>query len=298
MKRTLLALLLAGPIGLARAENSPPKVAIVIDKLDGAGRPLIDRLSQRLGSEALVSVRELSAIDVADPIKKGRLVAFLDDRDLVVPVGDEATRFVSKEVEDARVFFVGAGIVQGDWLSSKLTAGIFSYNVDQLLDAVQDMPRRTLGFAYTPGYEPVARWIRRGASRRGIELREMRITSLKELAPDIRKLLDSAQIVWVVGDPMLVRGAGFEFLMQQTLSRRLPVIATGARDIKRGAFMSFEPTMAPLAVLASRDISSLLAGKGAPKIEPAPEGVVLVNRTLSGKWGIPAPASVSYRLVP
>lgn len=293
----VLAVLQSIPVA---AQPQGREVAIVVGQADAAKRPIIDKISASLQGQGTVAVYVLDPINIADPIEKGKLVASLQARSLVVAVGDEATGFVFRELEDTRVYFVGAGLVSGEWLKSKFSAGIFSYNIDAFLGAVKDLWPGAIGLVYTPGYEPVAAWIRQGASARGIVLREKKIDSIKEFTPAIRELLDGSRTIWVLGDPLLVRGAGFEFLSERALSRKIPVIAPGLWEIQHGAFLGFDPAADALASRASEAIGSVLSGTsgGAPRFEPAPgDGTLLINETLADRWKVAPPSGQRWRLV-
>lgn len=298
MRIHALALLLPclAPASYA-AEPAPRKVTIVVDRAEAA---MLRKLTAVAHGRAVLSVHQLEAGESLDPIEKGRLVSLLESRDLIVAVGDGATAFVIRELEDTPVYFVGAGLVRGEDLSSPRVSGLFSYNVESLLDAVQGLWPGTLGLAYTPGYEPVAAWIRKGAAERGLSLSERRIASLKELAPAVRGLLERSRAIWVVGDPMLVRGAGFEFLRERTLSRGVPIIANGPSEVRQGAMLAFEAAPGALAAQAAEMFDSLLGGGlgTAERFQPAPrEGTLALNEALAAKWKILPPEGRQWRLL-
>jgi len=129
--------------GASAAEPGPRKVTVVVERRDAA---MLDKLAAAAQGRAVLSVHEL-APSALDPIEKGKLVALLQSRDLIVAVGDGATEFVMRELEDTPVYFVGAGLVRGEDLSSPQVSGLFSYSVESLLDAVQAMLPGTLGLA-------------------------------------------------------------------------------------------------------------------------------------------------------
>ncbi|MBI2384454.1 MAG: hypothetical protein HYV14_00415 [Elusimicrobia bacterium] len=279
------------------AAPAPRAVTVVVGRADA---PLLRKLTAAARGRAALSVHSLKPNESADPIEKGRLLASLASMDLIVAVGDEATAFVTRELEDAPVYFVGAGLVPGERLSSPSVSGLFSYSVESLLDAVEAMLPGTLGLAYTPGYEPVAAWIRKGAAERGLPLSERRIASLKELAPAVRDLLETSRAIWVVGDPMLVRGAGFEFLRERSLSRGVPMIANGPWEVRQGALLAFEPEAVGLSSRAAEMLGSILDGELAPeeRLQSAPrEGALLLNGALVDKWNISPPAGRPWRLL-
>lgn len=297
MKIRALAFLLCLASASLAAEPAARKVTVVVDRAETA---MLRKLTAVAHGRAALSVHELESRESLDPIEKGKLVALLESRDLIVAVGDGATAFVTRELEDTPVYFVGAGLVRGEDLSSPLISGLFSYNIESLLDAVQGLWPGTLGLAYTPGYEPIAAWIRKGAAERGLPLSERRVARLAELAPAVRDLLASSRAIWVVGDPMLVRGAGFEFLRERTLSRGVPIIANGPWEVRQGALLAFEPEAGGMSSRAAAMLDSILDGRLAAeeRLQPAPrEGALLLNAALADKWKILPPAGRPWRLL-
>jgi ABC-type uncharacterized transport system substrate-binding protein len=260
----------------------------VIDTGDRAERGLFDALAAAYRSRASVSLRVLDEAAIANPIAKGKLLADLENNDLVVAVGDGATEFAVRELEDVPVYFVDATIVAGSRLASSSVAGLFSYSIDGLLDAVKALRLGAVGVAYTPGYEPVAEWIRIGAASRGLEIVEKKISAPKDIAPAVRGLLERTRAIWVVGDPLLMRGAGFEFIRERTLSLNVPVIGGGEVDVRRGSLLGYRAVLADQAAAAEKAIDRLLRrGLAEPRLNPAPPGgTLLLNATLAGKWKI------------
>jgi len=129
---------------------------------------------------------------------------------------------------------------------------------------------------------------------------ERRIGSLKELAPAVRGLLESSRSIWVVGDPALIRGAGFEFIRERTLSRGVPIVANGAWEVRQGAMLAFEPEASGLGTRAAEMLAALLDGKlgKADRLQPAPrEGALLLNGALADKWKLAPPAGRPWRLL-
>jgi len=285
---------------VARAQPKLEKVAVVVDGADEQASPISEKVAKSIHARAEISVYDLSRINLPNPIEKGKFLASLEAKDLIVAVGDGATEFVTHEMEDVPIYFADVGLIKGDQLSAPSTTGIFSYNVGSLLDAVKKLGEEKIGVAYTPGYAPVAGWIRKGASERGLLLSEKKISDLKDLAPAIRDLMEHSQAIWVVGDPLLVRGAGFQFLTERALSNKVPIIAAGLWEVQHGAFMAFEPAADPLASEAAKAVDSILNGQAgqAPRLQPAPaSGVLLVNGTLAEKWKLQLPEGTTWRTV-
>lgn len=277
------------------------RIMVVVEAQDGMKEAVLARLRESFQASPLFAVREFTISEMSDPIRKGRLLAALQNNDLLVAVGDPATELVLGELEDVPVYFVGGSLVEGDKLASSMVAGMLSYNVDGLLDAARSLWSGKLGLAYTPGYGTIAASIRSGAKTRGFSVVEKKISARQEIPPAMRELMDQAQVVWIVGDPLLARGAGFQFLAERSLSRQMPIVASGAWEVRRGAFLSMEPPLDAMASEAVEAIRSFSEGRNqseAARIRMAPAGgKILYNGPLAEKWKIRLPAATQWRML-
>lgn len=298
MRLARAAATLLAAAALAAAAPAPRRVAVVLDSSDADQRAVYERLARDLASEAEVARYELGESDYSDPIAKGRVLADLQSRDLVVPVGDEAARFVTGELEDARVYFVGVRQLPGEALRSPEVRGMFSYNADALLDAAKALRFSRLGLAYTPGYGPVADWFRRGAAERGLALVERRVDGPRGVASAARELLARSRAIVVAGDPLLVRGAGFEYLREGALARAVPLILQGPWGVRHGGLLVYEPPVNGLADEAAAAVGDVLAGRDGARFRPAPPGgTIVMNGALAGRWGLSPPPGERWKIV-
>lgn len=267
---------------------------------------------ERLGAEAAralvavplagsrVAVTAFERRDLFDPIRRGELLARLSRSDLVVTVGDSATQLVLGELENVPTFFVGASVISGERLAEAGTGGVLAYGLDGLVDAAAALWPRRLGVVFTPGYRALAEQIRLKARGRGLGVETRRISASREIPEALNSLMDAAQAVWLLGDPLLCSGAGFEHAVEQSLARRVPLIAPSPRHVQDGAFLSIEPPVAELLATAAAAIERLAAGPTlalVDQVSPAPAGGrIVVNDALSARWGMRPPADSRWRL--
>lgn len=282
-------------------ERGRGEIAVVVDKAEAAQRPELGGIADALRARRGAALVALTPAGMDDPIARGRMLADLERRDLVVAVGDDAAEFATREVAETPVYFVAVAVLQGDRLAAPSVGGIFSYNVNALLDAARRLDLGRLGLAYTPGYEPVAEWVRRGAAARGLPLSEARIAGSADIVPAVRALLKGTRAIWVVGDPLLVRGAGFDYLRRNALSRGVAIIAPDGLSVRRGALLAFEAPPGPLAREALDAVDEILSASPARRhgrLAPAPpQGTVLVNAALAERWRLAVPRGPSWRLL-
>lgn len=300
MRLSLLAALLLWAPALRAAAGPARTMAVIVDSDDAAERDLYQSLVRAYRSRERVLSYELKDLQRSDPIAKGKLLSSLQTCDLVVTVGNGATEFAVRELEDVPVYFVDATVVPGRSLEAPSVSGRFGYSVEDLLDGVRSLRLGEIGIAFTPGYEPVAEWVRAGAAARGLKAVERRIGSPKELAPAVRSLLDRARVIWLVGDPLLVRGAGFEFIEENALSGAVPVVGSGRWTVSHGALLGSSPNPADQEAAAVRTIDSLLRERspGGARLTPAPRGgVILINDALAARWKLSVPDGPHWRRI-
>lgn len=284
--KTILTLALAAACVCARAAE--PSVVVVAPEGDALAARLLPELAR--GGYRLVGFRDG---ELRDPIRRGEVLAHASRAGLVVTVGDAATALVLGELDEARVYFVGASIVPGSRLASPEVAGILAYNVETLLDAVQAAGIKRVAYARTPGYESVAAAARGAAVPRGLTLDEKAAASAREVPAAVGALLENTQALWLAGDPRIERGAGFQFALERSAARRVPLVVSGRWGVERGALLACLPPEQALAAQAAAAIRRLASGAALAEGErirhAPPGGIILYNAALADKWGIRVP---------
>jgi len=298
--RLVLALLIASAAPPFAAGAAGPARVVIVTEARSASPAVVAAIRDAAGAKAEVTVLGLPEDDPIDPIAKGRLLAGLQRADLVVPIADRATDFVLREREAVPVYFIGAAsLVEGRALAAPDVSGVLPYNIEDSLALIQTLGLSPLGLAYTPGYSSVAAAIDKAAGARGIATVRRSIVTRGAVGPAVRDLTASARVVWVLGDPLLTRGAGFDFLIEQSLAARVPVVAPARWEVARGALVGSEIPSAALAEAAGAGVRTLLVGAPAPgdaRLTPAPSGgTFLVNRTLIQRWSITMPPGTPWK---
>lgn len=220
-----------------------------------------------------VSVLTFDLARLADPIEKGRFVALLQSSDRVIAAADGAAcGWLGLEVEGVPVDCVTP------------------YDAGQVLDFARSAGWGRIAAVHITGYEKVFRRLRGLARARGIELVAFPVEKTRDLPGILPGALASAHAVWILGDPRLTEGAAFEFIVGQTLARRIPVIAPSAELVARGAFLGAESDRAGLLLYAA-GLARAAAGGTAPEDSAAevPGGRLVVNQVLARRWGVRVP---------
>ena len=291
MTNFLAVLGVAACLARPAAAASAPMVAILVDRSDADGRALGRLLADRLKDQVDLQWLDYSAESRGNPIEKGRLLASMAATRLVVSVGDEPTAFALDELEDTPIFFVGASQAPGAEISDVKVSGLFSYSAQGVLAAVPQVWKRGLGILYSPGYEPVVRRIRDLAKSSGVNLMERFVAGPTDIPQAARDLLGRAQAVWILGDPMFSRGAGFTYLVENSLAQGIPW------EVKRGAVFCSQAAQDALAEEASGRIVSLLeTGKTDQRIEAAPRGTIFYHPGLTKRFGL-SPTAPAWQAI-
>lgn len=258
------------------------EVDILID-----ARPGLTLLSLGLAEGDGVRLRRFEARELTDPIASGRLQARLQVSDGVIVVGFDASAWASRELEGVRLHFAGGmSRVSGAALKARGWSGELSSGV-RMLEFARAEGWKRVGVLYAPGFEGVLPALRQAAAAKGVAL-ETRVVAGRQAIPEAAQALaDTCSALWVLGDPILTTGAGFDYLVGLSLSRRLPLLAPEPSMVDSGAYAAWDPDWAAAAAAAAK------MTKGADGAVVWPEaGVTLgggggrmrVNEVLKRRW--------------
>lgn len=217
-----------------------------------------------------VSVLAFDRVKMTDPIAKGRFLAALQAGSQVV----SATR--------GRACGWLAGELEGVPLRCLLP-----YNAAQVLDLARQARWRRIPTLYVPGYEPVFGRVRGEAGARGIELLPLLVRRPADLPSRLPALLEGADALWLLDGP-LTEGASLDYLVEQSLSRRLPLITSRPELLARGAFLAAESGDAALLRHAVSVATAASRGEDFSGRDPPP-GRMHVNEVLARRWGLRVP---------
>lgn len=219
-----------------------------------------------------VRVRAFDRILLSDPLEKERFLAALRASDRVIAAA--GCGWLAREVERVPVDCVTP------------------YNAGQVLDFARAAGWRRLAAVHMRGYEKVFDRLRARARARGIELVAVRVERSRDLTAALPQAMETAQAVWVLGDPLLTEGPAFDYLVETALARRVPLIAPGAELVDRGVFLGADCDPADL-LRRSLAVANAAAKEEAPN-DSAMEvsaGRLVVNRVLARRWGVRVPGS-------
>lgn len=237
-------------------------------------------------AEARVQVRRFEPGHLGDPIASGRLSARLRSADGVVVVGAAAAAWALRELEGVPVHLVGgAAAAPVALLEARGWSGELPYAPGPVLDFARQEGFKRLGVLHAAGYEGLLGELRQAAAARGVALRERRVGGARDLSEGLRELAAGVDALWVLGDPVLVQGAGFAYLVEFSLARRLPLIAPGAEAVAGGAYAGWEPDWKALGERGAALAGASWTGRRPTLAFGEPRGRVVVNEVLRRRWG-------------
>lgn len=286
-------------LSLAPAGARAAQLSVVVDESKYSYQKVIDALQRELGAGNRIRIHDLRTVNLSNPVAKGRFLSQVAAADLIIPIGDPASRLVAEELEDLKTFFIAAGGLSGEYLGRPQVGGILSYSPEETVRVAKALlpELNDIGVLYTPGYEAVMLRMESAAEKTGLTMTAYRIASRREVGPAARTAAARADLLWVVGDPLLTQDLIFSYLLQESLRSRKPLAAPLPALVGRGSLFCTVPDGEELARLASAALAGLLTAdlrySGSGRVQPAPdEGAVLVNHGLAEKWGIRVPASL------
>lgn len=226
------------------------------------------RAAAALAGEEVVVVA-FDRAKLADPITKGRFLASLQAGSQVI----SATR--------GRACGWLAGELEGVPLRCLLP-----FNPGQVLDFAREARWRRIPALYSPGYEGHYGRLRGQGRGRGIELVSVLVRRPADLPARLPGALEGADALWLL-DSALAEGAALEYIIEVSLSRRVPLLTSQPGLLARGAFLDAE--LDDQALLRHAANVATAASRGGEAAEDPPPGRLLINRVLERRWGLKVP---------
>ncbi|MBI2361794.1 MAG: hypothetical protein HYV15_00200 [Elusimicrobia bacterium] len=251
------------------------------------GRPGLSAQGLGLGGADGVRLRTFDPSELADPIVSGRLSARLQDSDGVVAVGYEAGAWAARELEGGRVHFSGgASRLSGAALKARGWSGELSSSPQPFLELARREGWERVGVLLTAGFEGALPELKAAAAARGVALEVRVVLARRGLPEAAQALAERCAALWVLGDPLLTAGPGFDYLVELSLSRRLPLLVPEPGMVDGGAFAAWEADEAEAGARAAE-----LAKRSAGGEWPPPGvrfggggGRLRVNEVLRRRW--------------
>lgn len=278
----LSPLILAAGLGLAVPEDGAAEVALLVEAgLPGAGR---------VGAAQGVRVYQFESAERGNPITEGRLLAALQGIERVIVVGPEAASWAARRLENPVIHFAGgAARLQSVDFQARNWTGSVGYGPGQVLDYARSAGWRRVGVACTPAFAGLLPSLRAVARARGLTVTDKVIGGPPQVPGAVEELMGSSDAFWLLGGPLTAFGGGFDYIVEASLSRQVPVIAPEPGMVGRGAYLAIAPNWKAVLSEAVTVATASAAGEAAwPKSRMSfteADGSLVLNEVLKKKWG-------------
>lgn len=193
--------------------------------------------------------------------------------DVVVAVGLRAALFARNQLPRTPVVYCAVQNPERHHLDGAWITGVTSevppeVELRSLKSAAPDVRRVAIFFGRESGASRV-RSMRRAATSAGLELIEVPLEDLSELADRAREVVYRADALWLPADPMVAAPEPFRFLLKLSLEQRKPLFAFSDALVRAGALAAVVPDYARAGALAAGAVRRIQAGERAGDIPPS-----------------------------
>ncbi|MDP2313183.1 MAG: ABC transporter substrate binding protein [Pseudomonadota bacterium] len=128
------------------------------------------------------------------------------------------------------------------------------------------------------------------ARRLGFETTVQRVTNARDVRAAWQRMAGSVDALWLLPDPVVMAPEAFRWLRNDTMRRRLPMLASTENLVRAGALLCVAPDRAVAGQQAAELARRILDSEELPgMIEPPPPGAmrVVLNRDTLDSIGLP-----------
>lgn len=153
---------------------------------------------------------------------------------------------------------------------------------------------RRIGVLYDPGVSgEIIAEARAAAKDLNLLLIEKTITRQADIADSLSEMIWGVDALWMIPDPTVVSKESFQYILEASISRRLPLFTFSDVFVKRGALLALAPDYSRIGRQAGELAQKILQGQSPAGILPlyAP-GSLVVNRHTAQTLGIPLAADL------
>ncbi len=153
---------------------------------------------------------------------------------------------------------------------------------------------RRIGVLYDPGVsgETIVE-ARAAAKDLNLLLIEKTVTRQADIADSLSEIIWGVDALWMIPDPTVVSKESFQYLLEASISRRLPLFTFSDVFVRRGALLALAPDYTAIGRQAGQLIQKILQGQspgGIPLVYA--QGSLVVNRHTAQTLNIPLTADL------
>ncbi len=158
--------------------------------------------------------------------------------------------------------------LDGAWITGVSIEIAPEVELASLKSAAPDVRRVAVFFGRESG-ATLVRGMRRAAGAAGLELVEVALADLSELAGRAREVVSHVDALWMPADPMVAASEPFRFLLKLSLDQRKPLFVFSDALVRAGALAAVVPDYARAGALAAEAVRRIQAGERAGDVPAA-----------------------------
>ena len=202
---------------------------------------------------------------------------------LVVVIGNAAAQLAKRYLPGVPTVYCAARRPELYGLSGPNVFGVFSEpDPKQQLESLQNAfpAAKSIGLIYSPKYSQGHVDQVKKLLGPGRELKAMPVDSIKDVPGALRTVLEQVQVLWLIGDPMVITSDSFPYIVLSALQKGVPLFGSDEAMAHGGAAVSLIPDPADVGKQAARLAQGLLASKPPASSLAYAQGQVAVNKKI------------------
>ena len=151
------------------------------------------------------------------------------------------------------------------------------------------LPRRkVVGVLYDPEVsQDLVDSAREASAGSGFILLYRPISSQNDIARELKNLIGSIDIFWLIPDSTLMSRESFKYILTATIEHDIPMLAFSSNLVKSGALISISPNYQSVGVAAAKLVRDILERDSRRQVRIlAPEAEISLNLTTADSLGI------------
>ncbi|MBK7865130.1 MAG: hypothetical protein IPJ65_42345 [Archangiaceae bacterium] len=273
----LLSLAVTASLGARAAAPARPVVVIRTSEL-GPYTEVQKAFVEALG-------QPVQALDLGSTDGKSKAKAALGGAGLIFCLGPGAAQLVAEEKPAVPMIYALVPNAEKLGLPRESGVPLFVAARRQVRGIKAVLPAaKTLGLVYNPGLnEQAARELETAAKVEGLTLVAATVTDRSGVAPAVKAMIGKADALWLLPDTVVTTSETFRFMVNISLTNKLPLIGFTSTMGKAGALVAFEAEYAEVGKAAAAAALKALAGGTA---RPDTEGLMYLNGKTAEIMGV------------
>lgn len=264
---SLVLLVVLGSLPLASDPAAAGNVVVLRTRSAGPFEPAIAGFDSAFkGSVVHFTIQDTGTTRLAERVRSLR-------PDAIVAMGLRASIYARDHFPRTPLVFCSVqnperSDLGGTWITGVSTDVPSDVELTMLRSAAPDVRRLAVFYGLETGAE-FARGARAAAAAAGLELVEVPLADLSELAGRAREAVPRADALWLPADPTVAASEPFRFLLKLSLEQRKPLFVFSDALVRAGALAAVTPDYLAAGVQAAGAVRRIQSGERAGDIPVA-----------------------------